>query len=294
MAENETGYIGDQPLGDAVQPPAPETKAPDTNPTVVPDSGSAATDPTKNGTPTETTGRNWQDEAIRTAKVLEQERKNFNELRKKLIAQGTERNNFEREIGPLREQLKTLTEALSKAANEELTPEQFLEGLQTQGPKFLENFLAKRDKDLSDRFEARAAATEARLRKREVAAAVKDRRSDTQNFPDFAKLEPTMSEIMVQMREEFKAGLLPTNPDSVDPDELTDYLYNLAKLQHSQDAIKAAEAEGAAKARAGLAREAETSVPGGGKNTSSQPIDFDKLSVADARKLVVARHGEAE
>lgn len=294
MAQEDTGYIGDQPLGDAAQPPAPETKAPEKDPTVVPDSTSAETDPTKNGKPDGTTGRNWQDEAIRTAKVLEQERKNFNELRKKLIAQGTERNNFEREINPLREQLKTLTEALSKATNEELTPEQFLEGLQTQGPKFLENFLAKRDKTLTEQFETRATTMEARLRKREVSAAVRDRRSDAANFPDFGQLEPTMSKIMVQMREEFAQGLLPTNPDTVDPDELTDYLYNLARLQHSQDAIKAAEAEGAAKARAGLAREAETSVPGGGKNTSSQPIDFEKLSVEEARKLTVARHGEAE
>jgi hypothetical protein len=297
MQNNEAMSI-ESSASAAVQPPAVDatSDAPDTKDitTVVPDSSDGSTAPTKETATAGTTGRNWEKEYQSVAKLREQEQKNFNELRKKLIAQGTERNNLEKEVGPLRQQLQALTDALSKAGKAEITPEQFLEGLQTEGPKFLENWLAERDKDLSGRFEGRMSEMATRLRKREVSAAVRDRRSDAEGYPDFAKMEPTMSDIMMTMREEFKNGLLPTDPDSVDPDELTDYLYNLARLQHSQDAIKAAEAEGAQKARSELAREAETSVAGGGKQTSSQVPNLDKLSLSQERDYWVKKIGETD
>jgi hypothetical protein len=93
-----------------------------------------------------------------------------------------------------------------------------------------------------------------------------------------------MSKIMEDLRADHKAGLVQADPDAVEPGELVDYLYNLAKLQHSQDAIDEAGKRGLAKANQQLATEAQTAVAGGGKSTSASPVDPNSMSSESLKK----------
>lgn len=263
---------------------APSQDLAGSEPTV--DSGASLglTAPAKDTLKTGKTGRNWKQDYNGLVKLREQEQKNYNELRRKLVSQGTERNQFEKQVSELTSQVKSLGEAFAKATKQPYDPDQFMETLRTQGPDYILGLLGEREKAMAENFQKSLGDMSSRMRKMQVSSVVKDRRADSSNYPDFSKLEPTMSGIMEQLRADFKAGLLPNDPDNVDPEELTDYLYNLARLQHSQDAIKAAEAEGAQKARSELAREAETSVAGGGKNAGSSAPDHGNMSAAQIRK----------
>jgi hypothetical protein len=205
------------------------------------------------------TGQNWEAEYKRLQAEHERINKSYAEARKKLISQGTEKNQYSEKLTSLETNIKQLAEALAKATAQPYDPDQFMEELRTQGPKALENHLKGALEKQAKEHQAKTQALEDRYRKLETTFVVKDCRTDSKNYPDFVSMEPTMAKIMDDLRQDYQAGLI-ANPDLVEPSELVPFLYNQAKLQHSQDAIKAAEAHGAAKATSELAREANTAV----------------------------------
>lgn len=232
-----------------------------------------------------TTGKNWEAEYQTLSKTHAQVEKNYAELRRKLVTQGTESNQSKKQLSEMQLQLKALGEALAKATEQPYDSAQFQEELFKQGPKYIEDIFGKKEKALREHYDGQLKERDQRFRKMETSYTVESRRRDTEKFPNFKEMEPTMSDIYLQLKEDFHSGLTDKDPDAVDADKLVDRLYELAKLHHSKDALIAAEADGAAKAKADIARERATSVAGAGKNSQSvtTPLDPNTLKAKDLR-----------
>ena len=233
-------------------------------------------------------GQDWQKRYLETQDLYAKQLKHFNELRGKLVTQGTEKNQFAEELKSMKTQMTQIAEALAKVTATPYDPDQFMEELRTQGPKAIESHLKGTIEKQAQAYEAKIQAINGQMRKMNTAFTVKECRADSKNYPDFAKMETTMADVMTELRENFKAGLI-GDPDQVEPEELVGYLYNEAKLRHSQDAIKAAEAHGAAKATAELAKEASTAVAGGGRSAKLVPTDPNKMTSDQIAELIKAQ-----
>lgn len=277
----------DQGAGDQGGQPA-STGTPESTATSVSSPSNAVESPANTTGDAGQAGQDWQKKYSETQAAYEKQLKSFNDLRAKLVSQGTEKNKFAEEIKSMKTQLQQVADALAKATAAPYDPDQFMEDLRTQGPKALENHLKSALEKQQKAAEDRIRAVEEKYKRIQTASVVKDCRTDTKNYPDFEKLEETMAKIVVELRENFSAGI-GGDPDAVDPEELIPFLYNEAKTRHSQDALKAAEAHGAAKATADLAKEANTAVASGGKNSATTTIDPSKLSSADLRKHFMAQ-----
>lgn len=207
--------------------------------------------------------RNWQDDYSK----LEAEHKkisgSYAELRKKLSEQGSEKNEYFRELAALKAQQKALLDAVNKAAEDRTyDPNKALEDFNTQGPdRYIDSVLEKRIKAIQENFDLSLKERDAQIEELKTVSYVKDCRTDKEHFPDFPTLEPTMTEIYLKQKSWF---------DQLPLQERVETLYEQAKLRHSQDALQKAEALGRAKSEAELGREAGASVPGG-KGASGTP-----------------------
>lgn len=196
--------------------------------------------------------------------------KSYEELRKQFtrVTQDYSRdrktwNQTLSELKSVKESQSKLAELLSRATEVPVDPAQFMQDLQTQGPKALEGYLKKHVEAATKQIQEsyveqanKALALEIRLEKM-------SRRMDVTNYPDWDKLEPVMNEI--------------ADPDNNDPTPIDwnqpiglvyDALYKLARSRSSEDAVRAAEQFGKAQAEKQLGKEAATAVPGGGKGGS--------------------------
>jgi len=163
---------------------------------------------------------------------------------------------------------------------------QFMRDFQAQGPKALDAYAQKYYvspiKSEFDTFRKEAIAKQIDS---ESKISVLIRRADSENFPDFKKLESKMYEI-IEKDPSFE------KIDNID--EMLDRAYELARERSSVDAIKQAEELGKQKAEADLAKESKTTVATGGKTVGTttpnlRTMDFDKLE-----KLVESLHGLAD
>lgn len=227
--------------------------------------------------------QDWSKKAQDLQSTIDKQTKSYNDLRSKLVTQGAERNQFATQLKSLNDQIKQLGESLAKATQQPYDPDQFMEELRTQGPKAIEKHLKSSLEKQAQEHSSQVQELRNQMRKSDVQFQVKERRTDSKSFPDFEKLEATMADILEQLRKDHVAGLI-ADPDQVEPGELVDFLYNQAKSQHSEDAIKVAQSVGAEKERAKLAEEARTAVAGGGKNNGVIPTNIAEMSAEGLRK----------
>lgn len=241
----------------------------------------ASTAAANKGTAPEQVG---QDPSVVKYQALE---KNYNELRRKMNEQGTERNQYKRQMESLQQQQAQILETLQKATQRPYNPDEFMESLRTQGPEFLKEHINAPITELKAAHEAYRAEIEDKYRSLEVRHEIQDRKINTDKYPDFSKLES-------EMTKAFNEGGLPfdTGPE-VPVGQLLDSLYNYVKLQHSQDAFKAAEHIGRQKEKAELTREAQTGVAGGGKSAGTSVVNPGSFkNAAEMRKFFVDQIGE--
>jgi hypothetical protein len=276
-------------------PAAPETNAApsaEQNSSVsgLENGGQKPTDSTAGG---EQATKNWEQEYSRARTELDSLRRSYGEARKKLITQGTEKNQYGEKLTSLEQQLKNVLDVLNKATGTADDPAQFMEELQRKGPQAIEERLKGTFEKQAKEYQSQIQQMSQSMRALEARFKVKEYASDKTNFPNFAEMQPTMVKVMEGLWEDFRAGLI-GNPDAVAIDELIPYLYEQAKLQHSDDAIKAAKSIGADEERARLAEEAKTTVAGGGKVVNPQGVDFSKMTLEQERAFWVKKLGESE
>lgn len=185
----------------------------------------------------------------------------------------------------LKKQLDVLTSALKEATREEVSPEDFMKTLQTQGLKALDPLREQWTNDLKTDYNKQIQELHSARIADRVEIEVMKRRLDSTRFPDFAKLEPVMQEIANSENCPVDFGQ--------DIGVIYDTLYKLAKASSAENAIKEARAQGLKEAEGKIAREAGTAVATGGKAASTtNPADIKDLS--KLREFFVAQLGEAE
>lgn len=275
MAEQET-----------TAPVVTESDRPSINPgqaekTQAETSNATATVPAKTGESTEQVST----EPINQAPFDVQ--KSYGELRKEFtkVTQDYSRdrktwNQTLSELKSLKQSQAQMAELLSKATEQPIDPAQFMQDLQTHGPKAMDKYLEARVQaqtaQLRDAYTEQANTAlllEAKLEKLH-------RKLDTTNYPDFAQLESTMNEIA----EGEDCPIDWNQPISA----IYDALYKLARSRSSEDAVKAAEKFGAAQAEKQLGKEAATAVPGGGKG-GSVTTDPRNMTASQLRQYFISQ-----
>lgn len=185
----------------------------------------------------------------------------------------------------LRKQLEDLTGIFKEATKKEVSPEDFMKALQSQGVKAFDPLKEQWTNELKSDYDKRMEAIQAERAADRVAIEEMRRQLDTERYPDFVKLKPLMNEIA-------NAENSPIDW-SQDIGLIYDTLYKLAKANSAESAMKEAHSQGLKEAEAKVAREAGTAVATGGKAASvSNPADIKDLS--KLREYFVAQLGEAE
>ena len=253
----------------------------------------AAETPTNKAEESGQAGQDWQARHDELKNLYDQQLKHYNSLRGKLVTQGTEKNQLAEKLQGMEAKIAQMYETLTKATSTPYDPDQFMEELRTQGPKVFDTQIKKALEGMGKEYSSKLEALEAKHRRLQVDSVVKSCMADTKNYPDFDSLKQDMINVMTDLKKQFQAGL-GGNPDDVDPEELVPYLYNEAKLRHSQEALKAAESHGAKKAAAELAKDANTAVASGGKTTIPQDVNLDKLTLDQEREFWIKKNGLAE
>lgn len=185
----------------------------------------------------------------------------------------------------LQKQLDNMVRVFQEATKEEISPEDFMKALQSQGVKAFDPLKKQWQDELKSSYDKTLEDIQTQRMSDRVEIEVMKRRLDTARYPDFQKLEDRMGEIAND----------PNSPVdwSKDVNVIYDTLYKLAKAGSAESAIKEARAQGLKEAESKLAREAGTAVATGGKAASvSNPAEIKDLK--KLREYFVAQLGEAE
>lgn len=219
-------------------------------------------------------------------------RKSYEELRKEFTRATQERSTYRKEAEMTRTELQALKKAqadlsqmLSKATEKQISPEEFLRDLQAHGPKALDSYLDKKVKSVEEAYNKKLSEQSSQYYALESEIERMRRESDHENYPDFKKLFPVMAEMA-------QSGDYPVDFNQP-TGKIYDALYALARAQHSEEALKQAEQIGRQQAEAGLVKESQATVTGGGKTGSSaNPADIKDIK--KLRDFFVQQLGESE
>lgn len=201
-------------------------------------------------------------------KQLESVNKNYGNLRSEF----TRRTQYEAE---LKKQIETLSKAFTEATKQEISPEEFMKSLQTQGVKAFDPLRQQWTNELKTEHEKALEARDQEITALKTNFEVMRRELNTADYPDFAKLKPVMQEIADS----------PNCPVDWNQDVgvIYDTLYKLARDLKAEESVKQAHELGRKSADAQAAKEASTAVAAGGK-TNTTGLDTRKMSAADLRK----------
>lgn len=201
-------------------------------------------------------------------KQLESVNKNYGSLR----SEYTRRTQYEAQ---LKSQIDSLHKAFAQATKQEVSPEEFMKSLQTQGVKAFDPLREEWQKEWKSEHEKELEARDQKITGLETNFEIMRRELDVTNFPDFAKLKPVMNDIA-------SAENCPVDwnqPVGV----IYDTLYKLARDLKAEESVKQAHELGRKSADAQAAKEASTAVAAGGK-TNTTGLDTRKMSAAQLKQ----------
>jgi hypothetical protein len=211
-------------------------------------------------------------------KQLEGANKSYGELRKEF----TRRTQYESE---LKKQIDTLSKAFAEATKSEISPEEFVKSIQTQGIKALNPLKEQWRQEIKSEYDNALTEEKNARMSLQTNFEIMRRELDTVNYPDFPKLKDTMNELANS----------PECPVDWNQDTgiVLDTLYKLARSYSMEKAIQEAKSIGATEAEAKLAKESATAVaPGGKSGGPTNPTDIKDIS--KLRQYFVSQIGEAE
>lgn len=201
-------------------------------------------------------------------KQLESVNKNYGNLR----SEYTRRTQYEAQ---LKQQIDSLHKAFAQATKQEVSPEEFMKSLQTQGIKAFDPLREEWTKELKTEHEKALEARDQEITSLKTNFEVMRREMDATNYPDFAKLKPIMNEIA-------NSDNCPVDWNQ-EPGVIYDTLYKLARDLKAEESVKQAHEIGRKSADAQAAKEAATAVAAGGK-TNTAGLDTRNMSATDLRK----------
>lgn len=201
-------------------------------------------------------------------KQLESVNKNYGNLR----SEYTRRTQYEAQ---LKAQLDNLHKAFTQATKQEISPEEFMKSLQTQGVKAFDPLREEWTKELKTEHEKALEARDQKITSLETNFEIMRREADVTNYPDFGKLKTTMNEIA-------SSENCPVDWNQ-DIGVIYDTLYKLARDLKAEESVKKAHELGRQSADAQAAKESATAVAAGGK-TNTAGLDTRKMSAAQLKQ----------
>lgn len=210
--------------------------------------------------------------------------KSYDELRKQFtkVTQDYSKdrktwNQTLNELQTLKQSQTKIAELLSRVTEQPIDPAQFLQDLQTHGPKAMDGYVNKRIQAETEKLQSQYVEQANKALLLEEKLEKMSRRMDKTNYPDFEQLEPIMAEIADPSNEDCPIDF--NQPVGV----IYDALYKLARSRSSETAVLAANEAGRREAEATIRKEAASAVPGGGKGVSTTP-DLKGMSAAQLRQ----------
>jgi uncharacterized protein (DUF2267 family) len=204
--------------------------------------------------------------------------KSYGDLRKEF----TRRTQYESE---LKKQIDTLSKAFAEATKEEISPEDFIKAIQTQGVKAFHPLKDQWTKEIREEYDKSLTEEKNARMSLQTNFEIMRREMDSSNYPDFAQLKDAMNDIA-------NSDNCPVDW-SQDTGVVLDTLYKLARSYSMENAIREAKSIGSKEAEAKIAKESATAVaPGGKSGGPTNPTDIKDLS--KLRQYFVSQIGEAE
>jgi hypothetical protein len=201
-------------------------------------------------------------------KQLESVNKNYGNLR----SEYTRRTQYEAQ---LKAQLDSLHKAFTQATKQEISPEEFMKSLQTQGVKAFDPLRDEWTKELKTEHEKALETRDQEITGLKTNFEIMRREIDVTNYPDFAKLKPVMNEIA-------SSENCPVDWNQ-DVGVIYDTLYKLARDLKAEESVKQAHELGRKSADAQAAKESASAVAAGGK-TNTTGLDTRKMSAAQLKQ----------
>lgn len=207
----------------------------------------------------------------------------YKELQRAYTQETQRRSSWEKRWSAMESKLDEQARLLAESRKAPYDREKFLSEFQDKGPDALKPFWDEHLKSVEDKYSKGYSELQDANRRLQTRISLNERRSDSDNYPDFRKLEP----VIVQLMDDPNCPVDFSKP----MDQVIDVLYQLARQASSADAIKLAEEEGKRKAEANLVKESKTTVTGGGKAASITTPDLDKMNSSQLREYFVSLNG---
>jgi hypothetical protein len=201
-------------------------------------------------------------------KELQSVNKNYGNLRSEF----TRRTQYEAQ---LKQQIDTLHKAFAEATKQEVSPEEFMKSLQTQGIKAFDPLRDQWTKELKTEHEKALEARDHQITGLQTNFEIMRRELNVAEYPDFAKLKSVMNEIA-------SSENCPVDWNQ-DVGVIYDTLYKLARDLKAEESVKQAHELGRKAADAQSAKEAGSAVAAGGK-TNTAGLDTRQMSAAQLKQ----------
>jgi len=213
---------------------------------------------------------------------------NYKELQRKFTEVTQDRSSMRNEFKALQDAMKALQGSVSEVTKKPLpSPEEFIKAIQTDGIGAIQPFLDDKINPMKESYEKELASRDDKIMKLESDFECMIRRTNSDQYPDFAKLEPEIKQLAADPK-------CPVDWNR-STGEVIDTLYNLVRAKHSSDALNAATAAGAKKEQERLANEANAGVAGGGKANSASTPDYSKVKdIEKLREMLIDKFGIAD
>ncbi|MCK5020506.1 MAG: hypothetical protein KAS32_26040 [Candidatus Peribacteraceae bacterium] len=212
----------------------------------------------------------------------------YKELQRKFTEVTQDRSSMRKDFQSLKDAMGTLQTSFSKASEKPpLSPEDFIREIQTKGVDAIAPHYKSEINLLKESYSKDLTSRDDRIINLEAQVECFLRRSDTDRYPDFAKLETEIK----QLAQDETVPVDFSKPTG----EVIDALYNLVRSKHSGEALLEAEKNGLKKAEERIAKESSTTVASGGKGVSQPVTDLNKVTdINKLREIVGGMHGIAE
>lgn len=210
----------------------------------------------------------------------------YKELQRAYTQETQRRSQLEKQWGGVSSKLEEQAKILADLRKQPYDREKFLNEFQEKGPEVLRPIWSEDINSVKAEYSKQVEQLNNHVEALQWKSTLGDFRSDSENYPDFKKLEPTL----LEMLDDPNCPVDFSKPKAY----VVEALYRLARQTSSAEAIKEAEAAGRKSAEASLVRESKTTVTGGGKAAGISQPDLSKMSVKELRDYYVGLNGSID
>jgi hypothetical protein len=235
--------------------------------------------PTQPVAPSDTSETPTQSPA-KTTDGFDPESKSYKEIQRAYTIATMEGKKTREELAELKTLWKSLSESFAKATEKPYDPDAWMEELRNGGPDVINRHIKQAIQRETEAFMSKLSESEKEISDLKYDRAYERRAKDSENYPDFVKLEPSMIKILSN-------PLSGIHKEGMTYDELFDAAYEAAKRSISEEDFKKkleeAKEEGRKSVEASLKKEAAATVAGGGKVGAKPALDPEQMSLEDLK-----------